>query len=91
MAHNIDNRRQRERRHHRAYMKAVRRLDAFDRQAKPGKDKAERYRLWLKCWRARHPADARSAEELSRVYEHETAPAKSPSPPQKKQKAPSAQ
>jgi hypothetical protein len=72
MAHNIDNRRHRERRHRRAYLKVVRRLDAFDRQSKPGaRDQKERYRLWLKRWRARHPEDSRDALALARIYEHE--------------------
>jgi hypothetical protein len=69
MAHNNDNRRQRERRHRRAYMKARRRLDAFDRQSKSGKRDAEtRFGIWLKGWRARHPDDLRTAEQLDRVY-----------------------
>src|SRR3954452_11144973 len=77
MAHNIDNRRHRERRHRRAYLKAVRRLNAFDRQAKPGaRDQKERFRLWLKRWRARHPEDSRDEAALERIYASENAPAK---------------
>jgi hypothetical protein len=74
MAHNIDNRTQRERRQRRAYMKAVRRFEAFERQPKSGDRKpAERFRLWLKCWRARHPEDSRDEPALTRVYDSENA------------------
>ena len=83
MAHNIDNRTRRERRHRRAYMKSLRRLDAFDRKAHGGKkDSPERFQIWLKGWRARHPADARSVEALAQVYAVETAPVP-PRPPKK--------
>jgi hypothetical protein len=81
MAHNIDNRQRRERRQRRAYMKSLRRLDAFDRKAGAGKkDSPERFQIWLKVWRARHPADARSAEGLARVYAKEIAPPKAQPP-----------
>jgi hypothetical protein len=81
MAHNIDNRTQRERRHRRAYMKSLRRLDAFDKNGGK-KDSPERFQIWLKGWRAKHPAEARSVEALAQVYAVETAPAP-PRPPKK--------
>ena len=74
MAHNFDNRRRRELRHRRAYMKAVRRFDAFERQSK--RDPDERFRLWLKCWRAQHPDDSRDEQARTRIYETESAIAK---------------
>ena len=87
MPHNVDNRRQRERRLRRAYMKSLRRLDAFDRKAGAGKkDSPERFRIWLKGWRARNPADARSAEDLVTIYNRAIVPPK-PKPP-KPPKAP---
>jgi hypothetical protein len=55
----------------------VRRLDAFDRHAKPGaRDQKERYRLWRKRWRARYPEDSRDALALARIYELESVGAK---------------
>jgi hypothetical protein len=80
MAHNIDNRQKRERRLHRAYTKSLRRLDAFDRKNVGKKDSPERFQIWLKGWRAKHPADARTPEQLTRVYKEEIAPPK-PRPP----------
>ena len=78
MAHNIDNRTQRERRQRRAYMKSLRRLDAFDKTGGK-KDSPERFQIWLKGWRAKHPADARTPEQLTRVYKEEISPAETPS------------
>jgi hypothetical protein len=71
-------------------MKSLRRLDAFDRKASAGKkDSPERFRIWLKGWRARHPADARSAEELAPVYDRAIVPPKpKPPKPPKPAKAP---
>ena len=74
MPHNIDNRRRRERRQSRALQKAVRRFNAFERQPTAGaKNPAERFRLWLKRWRARYPTESRGEEALSRIYKLEHA------------------
>ena len=92
MAHNIDNRTQRERRQRRAYMKSLRRLDAFDKTGGK-KDSPERFQIWLKGWRAKHPADVRTPEQLTRVYKEEITPPKPrpPKPPKvKKVKEPAA-